>query len=246
MKECRSIRKYMLYAAMIFIAAMCVLMPAGIAYASDVAGTSAEEGKSTLVIPYSGGYAASEQLENVGIMTELYNIENGLPTSEANFILGASDGYIWIGGYSGIIRYDGTSFERLEASDGLTNGRTLFEDSRGRIWVGTNDNGVVVIDGADRSHITTDEGLPSSSIRSFAEDKEGNIYVGTSAGVCYLDPAKNVHIIDDERINNDNVLRLCSDADGKIYGQSRNGYVFKIEYGKLTQIYNGEDLLPDG
>ncbi len=242
MKECRSIRKYMLYAAMIFIAAVCILMPAKAACASDDAGAVTEEDNNTVVIPYSGGFAASEQLENVGIMTELYNIENGLPTSEANFILGASDGYIWIGGYSGIIRYDGTSFERLEASDGLTNGRTLFEDSRGRIWVGTNDNGVVVIDGAARSHITTNEGLPSSSVRSFAEDKEGNIYVGTTAGVCYLDSTKNVHIIDDERINSDNVLRLCSDADGKIYGQSRNGYVFKIEYGKLTQIYNGEDL----
>ncbi len=40
----------------------------------------------------------------------LYNNTNGLPTSEANDIAETTDGFIWIGSYSGLIRYDGNNF----------------------------------------------------------------------------------------------------------------------------------------
>ncbi|MCR4591489.1 MAG: hypothetical protein K5668_11820, partial [Lachnospiraceae bacterium] len=191
---------------------------------------------------FGGGYAASAQITDGGYISEIYDASNGLPTSDANYILCASDGYIWIGGYSGIIRYDGNTFTRLETSDGLTNGRGLFEDSKGRIWVGTNDNGVVVIDGINKTHLTYKEGLPSSSIRIFAEDDEGNVFIGTTAGVCYADPDMKIHLIDDSRLNSDRVIKLDRGSDGKIYGSTKNGYAFLIEKRKLTKIYTGEDV----
>ena len=198
-------------------------------------------------LPYGGsvnggGFAASGQVENAGYASQLYDGSNGLPTSDANFILGASDGYVWIGGYSGIIRYDGTSFERMDTSKGMTNGRGLFEDSLGRIWVGTNDNGVVVVDGTESTHITYKEGLPSSSIRVFAEDKEGNVYIGTTSGVCYADPDLAVHVINDGRVNGERILKLDSDPDGRIYGHTKNGRVFLIEGQRVTKVYDQKSL----
>ena len=95
---------------------------------------------------FGGGYAATGQLSGIGYTTKIYDATNGLPTSDANYILGTKDGYILIGGYSGIIQYDGAEFTRLDTSGGMTSGRGLFEDSKGRIWVGTNDNGVVMMD----------------------------------------------------------------------------------------------------
>ena len=44
----------------------------------------------------------------------LYNNRNGLPTSEANAIAQTDDGFIWIGSYAGLIRYDGKTFERID------------------------------------------------------------------------------------------------------------------------------------
>ena len=130
-----------------------------------------------------GGYAVTGQIGQVDYTTEIYNATNGLPTSDANFILGSKSGYIWICGYSGVIRYDGTSFERLPTLSGLTSGRGLFEDSKGRLWVATNDNGVVVLENEKSRHYTWQDGLPSSSIRIFSEDNKGNIFVGTTAGI---------------------------------------------------------------
>ena len=86
--------------------------------------------------PIGGGYAVTGQLDAVGYTSKLYDATNGLPTSDANCITAASDGYIWIGGYSGIIRYDGSVFERQQ-SDGLTSGRVIYEDDENRLWVGT-------------------------------------------------------------------------------------------------------------
>ena len=73
-----------------------------------------------------------------------YDNTNGLPTGEANTALQTSDGYVWIGSYGGLIRFDGTTFHNYSEggvfpSSGI---RTLFEDSKGRLWIGTNDMGV--------------------------------------------------------------------------------------------------------
>ena len=86
--------------------------------------------KSQLSHKLGGGYAVTKQLSNVGFTSEIYDATSGLPTSDANFILGSKDGYVWICGYSGVIRYDGTTFERLPTNTGLTSGRALFEDSK--------------------------------------------------------------------------------------------------------------------
>ena len=192
-----------------------------------------------------GAYAMSGQIENVGYLTKLYDATNGLPTSEANYILGASDGFIWIGGYSGIIKYDGSKFVRLQSDYGLTSSRGLFEDSTGRIWVATNDNGVVVIDKNEYFQFSKQDGLGSSSIRSFAEDKFGNVFIGSTAGVSFVDKSMKLHRINDERINNERILKLMADSAGTIYGQTINGYIFTIDTNGIIEIYSSNELALD-
>ena len=51
-------------------------------------------------MPYGGGYAATGQITDAGITAKLYDATNGLPTSDANYILCSSDGYLWIGSFS--------------------------------------------------------------------------------------------------------------------------------------------------
>ena len=191
---------------------------------------------------FGGGYAASNQLEGVGFTTEVYDASNGLPTSDAMFLLGANDGSIWIGGYSGVIRYDGNTFERLDTAGGMTSARGFFQDSKGRIWVGTNDNGIVVVDGEQQTQITYKDGLPSSSIRIFAEDADGDVYVGTTTGICYIDDNMSVHPIYDKRIEGERILKLDVDDNGVIYGQASGGYIFTIRNHNMTRLLNSAEL----
>ncbi len=208
------------------------------AFASDE-----NEGETqTVYDSFGGGYAASGQIPGVGYVTELYDATNGLPTSDAMFLLGSAKGYVWIGGYAGVICYDGTTFEMLGTEDGLTSARGFYEDASGRIWVGTNDNGVVILDGEERIHLTYNDGLPTSSIRIFEEDDNGNVFIGTTDGVCYADPELNIHTPEGIDLSGERILKLDKGTDGRIYGQSSNGIIFAIDDCKITESYTSSDF----
>ena len=189
-----------------------------------------------------GGYAVSRQLTGVGYSSKLCDASNGLPTSDANCVLGSSDGYVWIGGYGGIIRYDGVEFERLDSSGGLTSGRALFEDSKGRIWVGTNDNGAVVLEGGNSTRYTVDEGLTASSVRAFGEDGLGNIYIGTTSGISFVSEDGILREVKNGRLNNEVIARLSSDSAGKVYGSTKSGLIFSMYNGEVEDVFFGYNL----
>lgn len=189
-----------------------------------------------------GGYAVSGQLQDAGYSAVIFDATNGLPTSEANCVLAASDGFIWIGGYSGIIKYDGLDFERMPTDNGLTSGRGIFEDSKGRIWVATNDNGVVMVDGGTSRHYTKADGLPSASIRCFAEDSFGTVFIGTTSGLAYVNDEMVIHKVDDGRLNNEIILNLVTDVFGRVFGLTKNGVVFSMESFHVDQLFDSSNL----
>ena len=80
-----------------------------------------------------------------GFLAVLYDNVSGLPTSESNAIAQTGEGFIWIGSYSGLIRYDGNSFERVDPSTGIAGVKCLFVDHLDRLWIGTTDSGLVVM-----------------------------------------------------------------------------------------------------
>ena len=110
----------------------------------------------------------------------LYNNTNGLPTSEANVIVQTGEGFLWIGCYGGLIRYDGNTFVRMDSSSGITSVRSLYVDARDRLWIGTNDNGLFLMKDGDIRRWGEEEGLPSLSLRGLLEDNTGTVYAATS------------------------------------------------------------------
>ncbi|MBQ7681151.1 MAG: hypothetical protein IJT31_02920, partial [Oscillibacter sp.] len=129
-----------------------------------------------------------------GYASVLYDSTNGLPTSEANDIAQSPDGFIWIGSYGGLIRYDSNTFQRYE---GVTSVKCLFVDSRQRLWVGTNDHGLFLLEDEVFTPFNRAEGLRSSFVQAIAEDPDGNIFIGTTMGVDYIDASLTVRHVDD-------------------------------------------------
>jgi signal transduction histidine kinase/ligand-binding sensor domain-containing protein len=70
--------------------------------------------------------------------------------------------------------------------------RTLFVDSKDRVWMGGTDRGVAVLhkDGnAVRvSHLDTRDGLPENHVRAICESSDGMIWVGAGGGVVAVSP----------------------------------------------------------
>ena len=78
----------------------------------------------------------------------LYDEDSAIPVSEVKSVIQTSDGFLWIAGYQGLMRYNGTETRTYMPEDGFPSFKinTLYEDSRNRLWIGTNDSGVAVFE----------------------------------------------------------------------------------------------------
>lgn len=202
------------------------------------------------VVLHTGGDALSpaEELsvdptgKGDGYSAVLYDNTSGLPTSEANDIVETSEGFIWIGSYSGLIRYDGNTFERIDSTTGIASVVKLFVDSKDRLWIGTNDSGAAVMENGTFKMYNKDNGLRSLSIRSIAEDSDGNIYLGTTQGAALIDTNGDLTIIDEPQLNNEYIRMLEKGIDGIIYGITLDGAVFTLKDKRLKSFCDAEKL----
>ena len=188
-----------------------------------------------------------------GYSAVLYDNTNGLPTSEANAIVETKEGFLWIGSYSGLIRYDGNTFERYDSSTGIASVVSLFVDSKNRLWVGTNDSGAAVMENGNFRMYNKEDGLKSLSVRSITEDNEGNIYLATTQGLAFVDEDMDLHLMDIFPNNEEYVRELQVGSDNSIYGITMDGSIFSIKAQKLIEYYDAEEhgvpdahtILPD-
>ena len=178
----------------------------------------------------------------------LYNEKNGLPTSEANTILQTSDGYLWIGGYGGLLRYDGREFRNYSAEgSGLKSSgiRALFEDESGVLWVGTNDKGTYRYENGTFIECSAADGEALNSIRCFAKGSDGILYVGTAAGLAFVGENNEITPIELPELANQTIYSLSVDANGALWGTAGDGFAFAVKEGKLVHWFTPGMLSPD-
>ena len=181
-----------------------------------------------------------------GYSAVLYNNTNGLPTSEANAITETRDGFIWIGSYSGLVRYDGNTFERMDSSLGISSVMCLYVDSLGRMWIGTNDSGVFLMEPGELRKWDKTNGLKAVNIRAITEDAAGTVYIATTAGIAMIDPGLHVSAIEDPRLSDAYVRDLRLGGDGLIYGLTQLGDLFTVRDGRLVTFLGAEECRVSG
>ena len=181
-----------------------------------------------------------------GFSAVLYDNSNGLPTSEANAIAETSEGFIWIGSYAGLIRYDGNTFERIGSTNGISSIKCLHVDSRDRLWMGTNDNGIAVMKNNEFRQWGKLDGLRSAHTRAITEDLNGTIYVATTSGIAIIDTDYNLAMLDDDRIAEANMRFMFTGPDGLVYGLTNMGDIMTIRDGKLVSYISAGDNLISG
>ncbi|MEM9301021.1 MAG: diguanylate cyclase [Pseudomonadota bacterium] len=102
-----------------------------------------------------------------------------LATSEGTVIVGT-----WGGGLNRLLDVDGR-FERVTAAQAPTHIQVLFEDSAGRVWIGSADSGLYRLDqprGAVQPQARAN-GMPFMRVWSVAEGPDGDIWVATNDGL---------------------------------------------------------------
>ena len=175
--------------------------------------------------------------------SNIYGLDEGINASQINDIVQAEDGYIYVGTYAGLYRYDGKSFEETKFNNQISNVKRMLIDINGRMWIGTNDSGLICYDFDTKQveSITSKDGLSSDSIRDLTQDSEGNLYVSTASTVCKLSRvSEQKYKILDYNYMTDVVYTdsIRSYDVGCLCGVNQYGNVFIIENDKL--VYNIE------
>ena len=213
-------------AGLYLVLALIILMTAGTVNAD----ASSEEVKTVDPVNQPDNYSAV-----------LYDNTNGLPTAEANAIVQTSEGFIWIGSYGGLVRYDGNTFERMDSTTGVASVVSLFVDSRDRLWIGTNDSGLALMENGKFRIWGEDDGLGSSFVCAIEEDSDGTIYAGTTEGITMVSPEDfSIKTVDDPKVTGAYVENIRRGSDGLLYCLTNADDYFTLRNGELID-YIGHD-----
>lgn len=159
----------------------------------------------------------------------VYNAENGLPCGEANAITQTNDGILWIGTYAGLYRYNGSEMKLMDDYESVRNVNCLYVDEEGRLWIGTNDSGVVIsINESVSNVIDEDKGLPSNSVRCIVQGSDGYYYIGTTDSMQILSLNGGLSLIREvEEINY--AISVDSDDSGYVAAVNTKGELFLLK-----------------
>lgn len=120
----------------------------------------------------------------------VWTTDDGLPQNSVTAILRSRDGYLWLGTYGGLVRFDGVELVTFDLAHypGLFSNRimSLYEDRRGAIWLGLEGEGVARFQDGRFTSWGQDDGLPSGSVIAMSEDPAGALWLGGHWGLARL------------------------------------------------------------
>ncbi|RKY98284.1 MAG: hypothetical protein DRQ13_03710, partial [Ignavibacteriae bacterium] len=194
------------------------------------------------------------------IQFEHLSLEEGLSATTVLSIIQDSRGFLWIGTYDGLNRYDGYSFttfkNKLDDSTSLSGNaiRSLYEDNSGSIWVGTLSKGLNKYDNEKEtftrySHIPGNpESLSSNEIKSVCQDRNDQLWIGTGDGLNRFDLAKEEfrHFTHDSTdptsISSNSIYSVYEDHSGMLWIGTPNGLnKFNRQSGNFTRYKHNPD-----
>lgn len=187
----------------------------------------------------SQAYASSKNFDSY--IKTVYNNTNGLPGGVANDIASTSDGILWIGTYAGLYRHNGKEFRLMNEYESIKTVRCLYVDDDGRLFVGTNDNGLSILINEEITDVLTEKnGLPSDSVRCITSASDGRYYIGTSAELAVVEINDGIRIVAKEP-DVSSALRLTADSEGHVAAVTSSGKLIILQNSKVTETASAYD-----
>jgi PAS domain S-box-containing protein len=146
----------------------------------------------------------------------------------------ASDGTVWVGTYRtghglGLKQWvNGSwkSFTMPALNTGKLHVNGLHLDQRNALWIATDGNGIYRIHDGDVDHFGGADGLSSDSGENFFEDKEGNLWLTTTAGVDCFRGIPVVSFSEHQGLTADKVGSILAARDGTVWIGNHGGLDF--------------------
>jgi len=134
------------------------------------------------------------------------------------------------------------NFKNYNTDHGLPQSQvlTVFNDSKGYIWFGTNSGGVSRFDGNRFYNLNSNDGLVNDVVFAIAEDAQGKIYFGTSDGLSIYNNIIFKNYNEANGLNSTTIYSLLFEEGIMWIGTQQGLYQF-ID-GQINQYKTNSDL----
>lgn len=123
--------------------------------------------------------------------------------------------------------------------------RTIYQDSNGDYWFGSNDEGVSYYDGNSFEYLTMNNGLAENKIHSIQEDKNGNIWFDSESKITKYD-SKIFSVFEKSKIAKADLKKeSISLSDNDLWFRYKNDFgVYRYD-GKQLSFIEMEKPIPN-
>jgi len=121
----------------------------------------------------------------------VWDSKSGVPP-DIRALAQTSDGYLWIGSFHGLYRFDGMQFQPFQSVSAARlpsqEISSLFATRDGRLWIGYRGGGVSVLERDKLINYNSVDGFPDGRVWGFAQDQQGRTWAASARGLaCFED-----------------------------------------------------------
>lgn len=164
------------------------------------------------------------------------------------------DGVVWIGVAGELLKFRDGQLTKDPTWKRVTDIKTIYRDPQGRMWVGTDGDGLFRFEDGRMTLFRIRDGLVSNHVRGLLADRQGALWIATfGAGVSRYADGKFTTFTSKDGLGSDRVVGVYADDGGTLWFATRTGltryrdgkfFNFRARDGLFSEFVSG--LLDDG
>src|ERR1017187_5254970 len=190
-----------------------------------------------LVWWFAGGGFCAPAFAAPNYFIRPWQSEAGLPQNKVTAVGQTHDGYLWVGTYSGLARFDGVRFTTFDENNTpeMRSSRvtSLFEAADGTLWIGDESGQVTRYQDGQFQAVPFRAAWSGGKIYDIAADESGDIWLFNEAGE--LARVRDGRVLTPQAGTAAKLVDLTHSTNGTIW-VARDGRVSVLEHGRLQAL----------
>ena len=167
---------------------------------------------------------------------DVWQVGEGLEQNPVTSVVQSRDGYLWLGTYTGLLRFDGVRVTVFDSATtpGLLNSRvtSLYEDLDGVLWIGHETGELTRLSGGEFRPMGRAHGWVGGALEAISMDEKGDLWLLNDTGLLFR--PRDGHMVEVPGGGAGNRKASLSRKRGGKLWIAANGHVATLDQGELV------------